>query len=225
MNFLTPPFIISMLIALSVHEWAHAYAAWKLGDNTAKYEGRLTINPIAHLDPLGTLMFLIIGFGWGKPVPVDASYFRKPKRDTAIVAAAGPFSNLVLALIATVLLAVVMREDIQTTSSGLLTVSVQGGALKTVFVQVCASSLFINLALMAFNLLPIAPLDGSKILHPFIPLKYSEEYEAFMQRGPYFLLLLLILERAANISVLGTWVYGIIAPLLAVLMGVVSLLI
>ena len=99
-QFLTPTFIISVLIALSVHEWAHGFTAHRLGDPTAKVEGRLTLNPLAHLDPIGTAMFLIVGFGWGKPVPVDPRYFKHYKRDTSLVALAGPASNLVLALLA-----------------------------------------------------------------------------------------------------------------------------
>ena len=90
MGFLNPIFILSILIALSVHEWAHAVAADRLGDSTARESGRLTLNPISHLDPIGTILFLTVGFGWGKPVPVDHRYFRRPKRDMAITAIAGP---------------------------------------------------------------------------------------------------------------------------------------
>ena len=100
MGFLNPIFILSILIALTVHEWAHAFVANRLGDPTAREMGRLTLNPIVHLDPMGTILFLLVGFGWGKPVPVNERYFHHPKRDTALVAAAGPVSNLVLAFIA-----------------------------------------------------------------------------------------------------------------------------
>ncbi|MFH1671122.1 MAG: site-2 protease family protein, partial [Patescibacteria group bacterium] len=88
--FVSPPFIIAILIAISVHEWGHGFVAYKLGDPTAQMDGRLSLNPLAHLDPIGTLMFLIIGFGWAKPVPIDPRYFKNHKRDTTLVALAGP---------------------------------------------------------------------------------------------------------------------------------------
>lgn len=223
MGFIQPPFIISILIALAVHEWAHAYAAWKLGDPTAKYEGRLTVNPIAHLDPLGTLMFIIVGFGWGKPVPVDARYFKRPLRDMAITAFAGPLSNLILAIIFILLLAFLTGGQMPISIIQLVGLSlVDANPLHTIAVQICASSVFINLALMAFNLLPVAPLDGSKILRPFIPKRYEAEYEAFLQRGPFFLLLLIVLGRVANVPVLTGWVFGIGEPIFYVLKSIVT---
>lgn len=223
--FLSPPFIISILIALSVHEWAHAYAAWKLGDNTAKYEGRLTLNPMSHLDPLGTIMFLLVGFGWGKPVPVDPHYFKHPKRDNAIVALAGPLSNFVLAWIAFIGLLFLAKDEMSGSVMGLLTMKGNANPLAVALTQIFSTSLFINLALMAFNLLPIAPLDGSKILHAFIPYRHENSYMEFMQRGPMILLLLIIAERMLNIGILGAWVFGIIGPILASMIGIGSLLV
>src|SRR3989338_4296139 len=96
MSALRPSFIIALLIALSVHEWAHALVAHRLGDPTAKEQGRLTLNPIAHLDLMGTILFFLVGFGWGKPVPIDPRYFKHWKRDTALVSIAGPVSNLIV---------------------------------------------------------------------------------------------------------------------------------
>src|SRR4051794_28802693 len=105
--FLNPAYIIAILFALSFHEAAHAWMANKLGDSTAKIEGRLTLNPLAHLDPIGTLLFIAVGFGWGKPVPVNPYYFRNPKRDSALTALAGPVSNLILAAVSFILLLLV----------------------------------------------------------------------------------------------------------------------
>lgn len=210
-QFLTPTFIISVLIALSVHEWAHGFVAYRLGDATAKREGRLTLNPIAHLDPIGTVLFLLVGFGWGKPVPVDPRYFRNIKRDCGLVAVAGPLSNLLLALFAFLVLLLTERYAI-----GGAEMMVRGGdaifarftvALMTDFLQ-------INLVLMAFNLLPVAPLDGSKILHPFIPLRHEERYEDFMRQGPKILLFLVILGPLFRLPVLSLWIGWIVDPVL-----------
>ncbi len=220
-TFLNPAFLISILIALSVHEWAHGFAAMKLGDPTAKYEGRLTLNPIAHLDPVGTLMFILVGFGWGKPVPVDPRYFKNVRRDSAIVSLAGPFSNFIIAWIAFFGLLAMSGGNIPGSPIGLLTMRTSSNPFVLVFIQICASSLFINLALMAFNLLPIAPLDGSKVIRPFIPLQYEDIYHEFMRRGPFFLILLLIFESFAGIPLLSGWVFGIIKPILSV-MGMVG---
>lgn len=213
MGFLSPPALISILIALSVHEWAHAVVANMLGDPTAEHEGRLTLNPISHLDPMGTILFLFVGFGWGKPVPVNPTYFKKPKRDMALVAFAGPLSNFVLAWIAFIGLFLIGTAHVGSDALSILAPAGHNG-LWTVIEQVLRTSLFINLALMAFNLLPIAPLDGSKILHMFIPPRHEELYQQFMARGMLFLLLLLIMERVLNIPILFGWIYGIMGPIL-----------
>jgi Zn-dependent protease len=213
MTFLNPAYIISILIALSVHEWAHAYSAAKLGDPTAFNEGRVTVNPLAHLDPLGTLMFIFVGFGWGKPVPVNPRYFSNEKRDTAIVAAAGPISNLVLSLIAYSGL-IAIGTSVPDQAFGLLSSGTQASIIGFI-VQVLQASVFLNLALMAFNLLPIAPLDGSKVVRLFIPYQYEDKYYDFMLRGPYILLGILVLENITSIRLLSTWVFGIINPILS----------
>ncbi len=221
-ELLNPPFLIAILGALTVHEWAHALVANWLGDPTAKNDGRLTLNPIAHMDPLGTIMFVLVHFGWGKPVPVDPRYFRHPKRDSALTALAGPLSNLILAVISFTMLAVIAPQIMHVgAAEDLLFTHGFGERLQAFFTQLLASSLFLNLGLMAFNLLPIAPLDGSKILHPFIPLRYEERYEAFMQNGPYILIALLLAERLLNIPILITWISWIINAVLSVMMAFV----
>ena len=204
-----PSYIIAILIALSVHEWAHAFVASRLGDPTGKYEGRMTLNPIAHLDPLGALLFLTVGFGWGKPVPVNPRYFRNVRRDTALVSLAGPAANLVLAFISFFLLSVFFRQ-IPVEVTGFF--SGNGFAAAGFFGEILAELLVVNLVLMAFNLLPIAPLDGSKILESFVPLRYEEAYDQFMQYGPYLLLGVIVLERVINFPLLRYWIFGITGP-------------
>lgn len=217
-EILNAPFLISMLLALSWHEAAHAFAANALGDPTAKDEGRMTLNPIAHLDPVGTLMFFLVQFGWGKPVPVNPRYFRRIRRDTALVSLAGPASNLLLAIIAFVLLLLLAPGILQVSGTQELLFSPGvGGRISAFLVQVCATSLFLNLGLMAFNLLPIAPLDGSKILQAFVPYQFEEAYERFMRNGPFILIALLIVERALNVPILLTWISVIMDGVLKIL--------
>lgn len=221
--FLSPTYLISILIALSVHESAHGYVALKMGDPTAKYAGRITLNPLAHLDLIGTLMFLFVGFGWAKPVPVDPRYFRNPKRDGALTAAAGPVSNLLLAFVAFAGLLLVSPAPTSGSLTFLLGMHADGAIFQTFLLQLFASSLFINLALMAFNLLPIAPLDGSKVLHLFVPYQYERDYLQFMQYGPYILLLLLLFESFLPIPLLSGWVFGIANGVLSVMSGIAGL--
>lgn len=139
-----------VLVSLTLHELGHAYVAWKLGDPTAKEQGRLTLNPIAHLDPLGTLMFVLtalianLPFGWARPVPVRPGYFRRPKEGMAIVAAAGPAMNFLIALVC---LAVIRHVEL-----GDLTA------------EVVENAYIVNIILGLFNLIPVPPLDGSRIV-------------------------------------------------------------
>jgi Zn-dependent protease len=205
--FIQPTYIIAVLIALSVHEWAHAFTAHKLGDATAQREGRLTLNPIAHIDPIGALMFLIVGFGWAKPVPVNPYAFRRLARDTALTALAGPFSNLVLAFVSFVILVVL---QVHTGGIyGLLDVQSAGSPIMTIVAQIVGASLYVNLALMAFNLFPLAPLDGSKVLYIFLPDDWHHGYDQFMQYGQWILLFLVFGESLLPFPLLSAWVGGI----------------
>ncbi len=162
-----------VLIALTVHEFSHGYAAYKLGDPTAKNMGRLSLNPIRHLDPIGALMLIFFHFGWAKPVPINARYFKKPKRDFAITALAGPMSNLILAFFSALayLCLALLYKNAEITSefarSLLLNV--------ILFVQLFH---LMNLGLGIFNLLPIPPFDGSRILYSVLP---TEAYFAVMR--------------------------------------------
>jgi len=157
--------IVGLLFALTFHEAAHAFAAHWLGDSTAKMEGRLTLNPLAHLDLLGTLALIFFKFGWGKPVPVNPNNFRNPALGNFMVALAGPFTNLLLAII----LAGIAR---------LIPVD-------TMAFAILESIVFINILLAFFNLLPIPPLDGSKILGLFMNQQSYYELERF---GPFILI-------------------------------------
>jgi len=180
--------IITLIFALTFHEAAHAYVAYKLGDNTAKMNGRLTLNPLAHLDPIGTLMLIFFRIGWGKPVPVNPNNFRRPAFDNFLVALSGPATNFILSLL---------------------------GALGLKFLTFNQTaidffSLFIilNIFLMVFNLLPIPPLDGSKVWHLVLN---DESYYTLEQMGPFILIAVLIFSYS----------YGGIFTLIEKLSGII----
>ncbi len=158
---------IALLIAIPVHESAHAYAAYKLGDPTAKNLGRLSLNPIRHFDLLGALCMITVGFGWAKPVPIAATQrFKNPRRDMAISAFAGPLSNVLLAFI---FMAVYKIFIYAYHNPGLYTSSSQPSTTAMFVNTVLNSIISINIVLAAFNMLPIPPLDGSKIAFAFLP--------------------------------------------------------
>lgn len=159
-----------ILFSLSFHETAHGYVAYKCGDPTAHNLGRLSLNPLRHLDPIGFLSMLLIGYGWAKPVPVNARYFRNPKRGMAITAAAGPISNLLLGLIATVLSAFLLVLSVR------MQTAVHIAPILLRFVDylytVCYLSAYLNFVFAFFNLIPLPPFDGSRIALLFLPQKY-----------------------------------------------------
>lgn len=181
-----------IFLALCVHETAHGYVANKLGDPTAKSMGRLTLNPIKHLDPLGFICMLCFGFGWAKPVPVNSRYFKKPRRDMAICAAAGPISNVLLAFIFAGLLKIFY----------VATADMAVGSLMEYNIKMFAEILLIlgirlNVTLAVFNLLPIPPLDGSKILYLFLPQRILFkvlQYERYIYFGLLALLFVGVLD-------------------------------
>ena len=173
-------FIISaagLLIAITIHEFAHAWAADKLGDPTPRLQDRLTLNPKAHLDPLGTIAILFIGFGWGKPVMFDPYNLENPKRDSALIALAGPASNLLLALGISLLIRF---------GGPLLPNVIQLG-------QLLYFTLYINVMLAIFNLVPVHPLDGGKILIGLLPRDLAIEVDDFLRRYGMYVLLFMIL--------------------------------
>lgn len=177
LNLLNDPqqliaFILALLLAITIHEFAHAWMANYLGDPTAKYQGRLTLNPLAHLDPIGTIFLLLAGFGWGKPVPINPNNLQDETIDGIKISLAGPFSNLLLA-----------------TFLGLL---IRFIPFSTAVFNFLVIIIVLNLILMVFNLLPIPPLDGSHILKLFIP---AESYHLFQQLGLPILFILLIFSN------------------------------
>jgi len=175
--------VSALILSLSLHELAHAFVAYKLGDSTAKLSGRLTPNPLAHLDPMGTLLLLFAGFGWAKPVPVNSLNLSDPKRDLALISVAGPLSNFILAALAALLL------NLVGSSSGVFL------GLFTSFLYYFA---FYNVGLGIFNLLPISPLDGFKVVSGILPKNLSYQWEQLASYGIFILMFLVFtnsLER------------------------------
>ncbi len=194
MSFLSDPFsfvlwIIAILLSLSVHEFSHAAVAKLLGDDTAERAGRLTLNPLAHVDGLGLLMLVVAGFGWGRPVPIDETRLKFRRFGPALVAAAGPLSNLLFAIFVTLLAGVVLG-------------SVTQDSPLFIFFQLLV---VMNLGLMLFNLIPIPPLDGSKWLFALLPDRLWSWREFLEVRGPLLLLGLLILDRLTGGSIFGAF--------------------
>ena len=202
MNFLDNPIILlpwlaAIIIALTVHEFSHALAALYLGDSTAKDEGRLTLNPLAHVSWVGFAMLLLVGFGWGKPVPFNPYNLKNQRFGPALVAVAGPISNLILAIIFGLLFKAVIVFQLV--------------GPENLLVQFLNLMIVLNIVLLLFNLLPFPPLDGSKILFSFL---YDQKYYGFKQlletQGPFFLMLLLIFDNFLNINIFGSLFSGII---------------
>ena len=181
----------SLLIAITVHESSHALMAYRLGDPTAKRMGRLSLNPIKHLNPLGTLMLLLVGFGWGKPVPINPNYFRmNPRRGMAVSALAGPLSNFALAAV----LGVIIRTGVVAWHSpyeGLTFISWSAGSVAA---DIIGYVILFNIILAVFNLIPIPPLDGFNIAMGILPRRQAEAVARLQQYGPLLLLMLIFLS-------------------------------
>ena len=191
-----------ILLALTFHEFAHAYVANRLGDPTAKLLGRLTLNPLVHLDLLGTAMLFIAHIGWAKPVPVNPLNFKNPKRDLLWVSLAGPASNLLLALffgIGCRLLGIegLSRPEYQFSDS---------------FRFMIAFGLVVNIILAIFNILPIPPLDGSKIIIGLLPQKYEHHLVPFLKYGPMILIAVIVFGYLSKVDIL----WAIINPFIGI---------
>jgi Zn-dependent protease len=175
-----------IFFALTVHEFCHAWVATMLGDDTAKSQGRLTLNPVAHLDVLGTILMFIVGFGWAKPVPVNALKFKDPRRGMLLVAIAGPLSNLIMAVAAGVALRFIIPAI-----SGVGLGSRLSDVISVVLVMIILTLIY-GLALAIFNMIPIAPLDGSRVLYGLLPLRYADAYSRLEPYGMIILFALFI---------------------------------
>ena len=183
----------ALVVSISIHEFAHAFVASKLGDTTAKQMGRVTLNPKAHLDPLGIVFLLFTGFGWGRPVPFNPFNLKNIKRDSALISLAGPLSNLVFA--------------------GILSLGLKFIDINNIFGGFLYLTVLYNLMLGFFNLLPIHPLDGFKIVRGILPNRLAIQWEQTRQLGIYILFLLVVTGFIGNI----------ISPLVDIAMNVLGL--
>lgn len=172
--------LVVIFLVMPFHEWAHAFTAYKLGDTSVKYRKRLTLNPIEHIDPIGALMILLIGFGWAKPVPIDDRNFKNPKIGMGITALAGPVANLVAAIVGGLVLNALL------TFATAFCYSQIGMYVLTFLIYYIE----LNITLAVFNLLPIPPLDGSKILFMFLPDKWV--YTLYKYENVFFGLILIL---------------------------------
>ena len=189
--------VASVFLCLTIHETCHGLAAYALGDPTAKRAHRLSLNPLRHIDWLGLIMMVAAGFGWAKPVPVDPSYFKKPKQGMALTALAGPVSNFVLALLALLCARLVYH---------------QYGALWDFIFDLLLTTAYLSIGLGLFNLIPISPLDGSKVLFAFLP---DSAYEKLMRYEKYGMIALLILVwLGVGDNVLNTAIYNVYAAMI-----------
>ena len=179
-----------VIFSLTVHEYSHGRVAFLLGDNTAKRLGRLSFNPLKHLDPIGTLFFYFMGFGWAKPVPVDPRNFDQPRRDMMYVAIAGPLSNLALAVTCGFFIRIIDPYD--------------SWILFTLF----SFGVYINVALAIFNLLPVFPLDGSSVIKGLVPFNVAERLTGLDRFGAFLLIGVVLLDHFAHTGILGVvlWV-------------------
>jgi len=188
-----------LLLSLSCHEFAHAWVADHLGDPTPRMQGRVTLNPLAHLDPLGTVALLLVRFGWGKPVEIDPFNLQNPVRDSAVIAFAGPAMNLLIA--------------------GLLAALVHLVPLPQFVLFSLVNVAAINVVLAIFNLVPVYPLDGSKIVLAILPRTLGLEYEEFMQRFGLFLMLGLIFPWYNGMSPISVLIFPVIRFVTGFLFG------
>jgi Zn-dependent protease len=203
--------LIPLILSLSVHEFAHAWTAWKLGDDTAERAGRLTLNPLAHIDPIGTFLLPLLGipFGWAKPVPVNPARFRRSVRMSTgnmITAAAGPLSNVALAVLCTVGYGLTIRFFPEAALPG-------SGSRELLLMMIQ-----LNVALAIFNLIPVPPLDGSRVLEGLLPLRFRGAWESFTRFAPFVLIAVFFGARYIMAGPMGA-VYGLLDRLLGAVAG------
>lgn len=191
-------FLPIRLIAIVGHELGHAWVSYKLGDPTPKREGRLTLNPIAHLDLYGTLLMLLTGFGWAKPVMINPMYYKDRKKGTALVSLAGPMANFVMAVIGMVVYALAFVLHIKTGMTA---------SVFNIIARIAYYFIYTNLCFMVFNLIPIPPLDGSKILGMFLP---DRTYYTMLQYERWSMIIIMVLSlTGAFSSIIGAGVNAV----------------
>jgi len=186
-----------LVLSITVHEFAHAWTADRLGDPTPRFKGRVSLNPLHHLDPLGTLAIFLVGFGWGKAVPYDPYNLKNPIPDAAKIALAGPVINLVIAGLASLMIRLVGDVPI--------------------LQLILPTTIYLNVMLAIFNLLPVAPLDGSKVITALLPEQTAHEYQDFMSRYGTWVLLLLILPISGRSAI-----SSLISPIIDWLVGILT---
>lgn len=201
-SLFSPPVLISklliLLIALPIHEFAHAWTADRFGDDTPRLNGRLTLNPLVHLDPIGSLLILVSGFGWAKPVPINPYQLgRRSPAAVMWVSLAGPLSNLLLAILAALPIRLGLMNSLYLSGSPVL----------AAVPQILETFMFINLILFLFNLIPLAPLDGEKIFSYFFPTSWSKALDRIRPYSPLILLLIVFVLPQLGFPVLN-WIIG-----------------
>jgi Zn-dependent protease len=180
-----------IIFGLTFHEYAHTLVALRLGDDTAQQAGRLTLNPLRHIDPLGFIFLLVAGFGWAKPVLIDTGKLQHPRRDDILISLAGPLSNLLLAI----LIAQVLKICLPITPY-------EGGTLYRETLNVGIAGLYINIGLFIFNLIPLPPLDGSHLITSVFSTRSMASAQKFFKYGAYSFLAIIILERVLHVNLL-----------------------
>lgn len=207
--------IPGVLIAITFHEYAHAFAAYKLGDDTARLQGRMSLNPLKHMDPIGIVMLLFLGFGWGRPVQVNSRNFNRnisASKAEAIVSFAGPLANFILAIVFSIITVLIIKFDV------LATCSVRAALTIMTILQ---SIIAVNVGLGLFNLIPLPPLDGSKILNHFLPYNAKIWFENNEQIFYIIFLVIWITGIAGSIiSPAISFVYSWILKIVAMILGV-----
>jgi len=208
-SIITNPFsfvfwALALLISVTIHEFSHAFAADRLGDPTPRTEGRLTLNPLAHLDPIGTIALLLFRIGWGKPVPIDQFNFRNPRRDAAIVSLAGPLSNIVVAIILSILIRLPFFQI-------------------PLLIAFFYTLIIISIGLAIFNLLPIPPLDGSHIFLGLLSPRVAAEWEQALSQYGILILIFILFPFFGNQPLVNIIVLPIINFILGLLLPGASL--
>ncbi len=179
----------ALLISLSIHEFAHSYTAYKLGDRSQKALGRLSLDPFKHIDIMGFICIALIGFGWGKPVMVDDRNFKNKSRDNMLVSLAGPLSNLLLAVILVIILKILVVTNIVVLGANSNAI----GILLNMFIL----TIQFNIVFSVFNMIPIPPFDGSKVLRHFLPYKWKQNFD-ILERYSFYIILIFLVTKAGS---------------------------